>query len=273
MSVVALEEAADAEAFGGKAAQLASALRHGLPVPSGFAVSTDMTAAVARGDARAVAQLDDALAVLEPSALAVRSSAVGEDSAEASFAGQHRTCLNVTRAHVPQATADVWRSATESAAGGYRQRIALGQAETAIGVIVQKLVDADVAGVLFTCDPMTGADERVIEASWGLGEVVVAGHVIPDRFRLTRTGEVLQSSAGVKDIIADLDAEVGTTLRDADENRARQLCLDSVGLSQLAALAEACEGVFPGHLDLEWAFADDQLWLLQARPITAMKIR
>lgn len=272
MSVVALEEAADATVFGGKAAQLAVALRRGLPVPGGLAVDTHTAAAVARGEAQALELLDTALVALGASTFAVRSSAVGEDSAEASYAGQHRTCLNVPRPRVPQATADVWRSATEPSAAGYRQRIGLQQDEAAIGVVVQELVAADVAGVLFTRDPMTGANERMIEASWGLGEVVVAGQVVPDRFRLSRTGEVLERSAGIKDIVADPDGDGGTVLRHTDEDTARQLCLDDAALQQLAGLAERCEDIFSGPLDLEWALADGRLWLLQARPITTRRV-
>lgn len=269
MRMVSLEQAGEEAAFGGKAAQLAVAAGHGLPVPPGVALDADAAARLAARDPRARVALDEALAASDAVRYAVRSSAIGEDSATASFAGQHMTRLNVARARVPEAVGEVWASASSTSALAYRRRIGVKGEAPATGVVVQVLVTADVAGVLFTRDPITGADERVIEASWGLGEAIVAGHVVPDRFRLARTGAVLERSGGVKDLLVTLDDHGGTVTRPVEGDAVHRLCLDDPALVQLAALADGCEAAFSGSRDVEWAFAAGQLWLLQARPITA----
>src|SRR6476661_8837653 len=129
---------------------------------------------------------------------AARSSAPDEDGADASFAGQHLTLLNVpTVDDLVAAVREIWWSANSDSAITYRQRVGL-FARPSVGVVVQSLLDPDVAGVMFTRNPINGADERLIEASWGLGEVVVAGRVIPDSFRMDRAGVVLERTPGLK---------------------------------------------------------------------------
>ena len=120
--------------------------------------------------------------------LAVRSSAVDEDGADASFAGQHLTLLNVPSSEqLGAALSEIWWSANSDSAITYRQRVGL-FTRPSVGVVVQALLDPDSAGVMFTQNPITGADERMIEASWGLGEAVVAGLVIPDSYRIASLG-------------------------------------------------------------------------------------
>src|SRR6185295_1559116 len=124
--------------------------------------------------------------------LAVRSSCVDEDGAEASFAGQHLTLLNVpATGGLQDAVREVWWSANSDSAITYRQRVGL-FARPSVGVVVQSLLDPDTAGVMFTTNPVTGASERMIEATWGLGEAVVDGRVIPDQYRIDPSGEVLE---------------------------------------------------------------------------------
>ena len=131
-----------------------------------------------------------------PAPLAVRSSAADEDGADASFAGQHLTLLNVPSVDdVSAAVREIWWSANSDSAITYRQRVGL-FTRPSVGVVVQSLLDPDVAGVMFTQNPINEADERLIEASWGLGEVVVAGRVIPDSFRMDRAGAVLERTPG-----------------------------------------------------------------------------
>src|SRR4051794_29299694 len=132
--------------------------------------------------------------------LAVRSSAVDEDGADASFAGQHLTLLNVpSAADLSPALREIWWSANSDSAITYRKRVGL-FTRPSVAVVVQVLLDPETAGVMFTRNPVTGADERMIEASWGLGEAVVAGLVIPDSYRVDRTGTVLERRPGLKRI-------------------------------------------------------------------------
>ena len=162
---------------------LGDACRQGLTVPPGVALSGDLVEDVASGNEEAIERVGKAVAPLTPP-FAVRSSAIDEDSAAASFAGQHLTVLNVHgAADVPAAVREVWWSANSDSAITYRQKVGL-FTRPSVGVVVQSLLAPTVAGVMFTEHPVTGADERLIEASWGLGEAVVAGLVVPDQFRV-----------------------------------------------------------------------------------------
>jgi pyruvate, water dikinase len=198
----------------------------------------------------------------------VRSSAIGEDSRAASFAGQHLTLLNVAGGDaLVAAVAEVWRSARTDAALAYRARLGI-TGTPAMGVVIQAMVDAECAGVLFTRNPMTGADERVIEAAWGLGEAVVSGLVEPDRYRLTRGGEVREAVVGDKDVSVRLRPDGDTAEVAVEPHLRRAPCLDPTRLALLDDLAARCEAYFDGAHDIEWAFASDRLYLLQRRPVT-----
>jgi pyruvate,water dikinase len=267
MSIVALDRAGSAEEYGGKAAQLAAAVRAGLPVPAGVALRHDAVAAVAGGDAAAIGALEAAVAALR-GPFAVRSSAIGEDGAAASFAGQHATLLNVVR--VAEAVAEVWRSAFADSAMAYRRRVGA-DGEVRMGVVVQRLVDADAAGVMFTRNPITRADELVVEAGWGLGEAVVQGLIVPDFFRLTRGGEVLEARPGHKPVAVRRRKDGATAEVPVDPALVEAPCLTDAQLAALAALAGRCDAAFGAvpH-DIEWAVEGEALHLLQRRPVTAL---
>ncbi|HYX88261.1 MAG TPA: PEP/pyruvate-binding domain-containing protein [Gaiellaceae bacterium] len=267
MTVASLEERLDGERFGGKAAQLATAARAGLPVPAGVALSSELVEALAAGEPAASAALAQAWSRLRPP-LAARSSALGEDSEAVSFAGQHLTSLNVrTPADAMSAVKLIWRSAHADSTLAYRRRLGLDE-RPRIAVLLQELVDAVCAGVLFTRNPLGGADELVVEAAWGLGEAVVGGLVTPDRFRVARDGTVLERVAGEKDLAVMLAPEGGTRQVSIPRERVETLSLDDRQLGELARLAQACERIFSGARDLEWAFAGDHVYLLQCRAVT-----
>jgi pyruvate,water dikinase len=264
----ALIEALDVERFGGKAASLARSLQAGLPVPPGFALSTTFVDALHQGDLDSTADLRASFTRLN-GACAVRSSAIGEDSEGASFAGQHATILNVCDAdQVMDAVLQVRQSAHTESARAYRR--SLGMDETPrVGVVVQRMIEPDCAGVMFTRNPINGADERVIEASWGLGEAVVAGVVVPDNYAIDRQGVVVRRTAGEKDIALRGNPAGGGTIEEAvAADLVTALCLSDPMLANLHALAVTCESVFGGGLDIEWAFAGGTLYLLQCRAIT-----
>jgi pyruvate,water dikinase len=169
--------------------------------------------------------------------------AVGEDSEQASFAGQHLTRLNLrSEPELVGAVCAIWDSARSPSALGYRERLGLPR-EPRMAVVVQELVDAESAGVLFSRNPLDGSDELVIEAAWGLGENVVALRI---------------------------DPEGGTSQTDVRDELARALCLDDAQLAALHDLASRCDEVFGGSHDLEWAFASGRLYLLQRRTLTAI---
>jgi pyruvate,water dikinase len=270
--VVPFAKARETSLYGSKAVGLGDAARQGLPVPPGVALSGDLVEAVASGEDSAVEKVAKAIAGLRPP-FAVRSSAVDEDGAAASFAGQHMTLLNVhSAADVPAAVRDVWWSANSDAAITYRQRV--GQfTRPSFGVVVQSLLNPIVAGVMFTENPVTGADERLIEASWGLGEAVVAGLVVPDHFRLDRGGQVLERKAGRKRIAVRPLPNGGTFEEQVSAQQVSQLCLDDAQLAALDELALQCEKAYGPRRDIEWAYQDGALYLLQCRAITTGKAR
>jgi len=270
--VVPFTKAREISLYGSKAVGLGDAARQGLPVPPGVALSGELVEAVASGDNNAIEKVAKAIATLSPP-FAVRSSAVDEDGAAASFAGQHLTMLNVhSAADVPDAVRDVWWSANSDSAITYRQRVSL-FSRPSVGVVVQTLLNPGVAGVMFTEHPITGADERLIEASWGLGEAVVAGLIVPDHFRLDRSGRVLERKVGRKRIAIRSLPNGGTFEQQVPTEQVNQLCLDDVQLAALGDLALQCEKVYGPRRDIEWALQDGTLYLLQCRAITTGNAR
>lgn len=265
MRAVALAEATSVDEFGGKAVELSSAIRSGLPVPDGVALSVAFVDAIAAGDPAARAQLEE-LFVRLGGPVAARSSGVGEDGASASFAGQHATKLNVTSGDaLIAAVLEVHASGRTGSALAYRAKAGIAGSPR-VAVVVQKLIAAELAGVLFTRCPVTGRDERVIEAARGLGEVVVAGLINPERIRVDRAGRVLERTPANQDLMIVATADGGTEEVPVDETGA---LLGERQLAKLGELTATVERVFggDGH-DIEWAFVGDEVFLLQRRPIT-----
>ncbi|MDT0266770.1 PEP/pyruvate-binding domain-containing protein [Streptomyces sp. DSM 44915] len=265
--------AAEAETCGGKAGALGGLLRAGLPVPDGFVLPFDAYRAAVRGAAERPpatppfpawlrAPLGRALAGLGERPLAVRSSAAHEDGAGASAAGQHESVLAVRgAADVIDAIRVCWTSLHTPRALAYRGRRV---AEPLMAVLVHRLVDAEVSGVLFT-----GAgprDEVRIEAARGLGTGVVGGTVTPDAYRVGADGSVSRVP-GVQPTRLDRDGDrlVSRPVPAADLGRP---VLDDAIAGRLARLGRAVTERLGGARDIEWAVADGRPWVLQARPVT-----
>lgn len=264
---VRLRDASTEAIFGGKAVKLGVALRENLPVPDGWAIPAPFAARIGQGDETAKKILRD-LPIDPDMAIAVRSSAVGEDSAEASFAGQYETHLNVRFPDgVVDAVAAVWRSAQSDAVKNYREKMGL-PSSAEIGVVLQQLIDPDTAGVLFTENPVTGAKEYVIEASFGFGEAVVSGLVTPDLYRMERDGTIIEQLAGNKDVVLRRSEGGGLEEAGVGNARADALCLAAKDLAELRSLAMRCEEVFACACDIEWAVVGDKMVLLQCRAVT-----
>lgn len=262
---------------GAKAAALGALRRAGLPVPDGVVVPVD-----ARLDAALVDALRTALAHLGDPAVAVRSSALDEDGSTSSSAGQLDTHLGVRgAAAVAARVRDVRASGAAARAVAYRAARGL-PGPARVGVLVQRLVDADVAGVAVVPPPGV-AGEAVVEAAWGLGTSVVEGRVTPDAWRVRVGGRddgdgddggrddggtVVARTTGDKPVRADR-AGAGTVLRAVPAAQRRAPCLDDAGVRWVVRLARAAAAVLGGAQDVEWALAGGELWLLQARPLTA----
>ena len=265
-----LSAAGDADRFGGKAGQLAAARGAGLPVPDGWALGWAEVDALVRQDPYAP-EVDAALqaAVSGCGPVAVRSSAVGEDSRDASFAGTHLTVLGLVGGDaVVDAVRKVHASAMQPGALAYRDRLAVTGA-IRMGIVVQQMVDADVAGVLFTRNPLTGAEELVVEAGWGLGEAVVSGLITPDHVRADLDGTILERVIGEKDVAIRLTCAGATEETAVPPDLATTPCLGEQEVRALSRLVRACNEVYADTAhDIEFAFAGEILYLLQRRPIT-----
>lgn len=259
-----LEEAMDPLRFGGKSAALAQARAAGLPVPAGWALDTALVEAISAGNPAALAALQEVRDQLD-GLLAVRSSAIGEDAVEQSFAGQHATYLGVSSgAELQQAVRKIHASARAPAALAYRSRRGI-RGEPRMAVLLQKLVTARAAGVLFTCDPISGQDVLVIEAALGLGEVVVSGEVTPDRFRIDRQGRVIERTIGEQEEGLFV---VGSAVQKLGLPRSAVPCLDEDSLAALFRMAARLDQIWPPPHDVEFAFFAGGLALLQRRPLT-----
>lgn len=202
--------------------------------------------------------------------MAVRSSATAEDLPGAAFVGQQDTFLNIVGEDaVAKAVADCWASLWTDRAIAYRRRLGIDPREVAIGVIVQKMVPAAVAGVIFTANPVTGQrDEFVVDAGAGLGEAVVSGRVTPEHYVLDRAGNVRSFAPGGGEVGVS-PAAGGGTGEQADVH-SRVPLLNGDRLRELAGLAGAAQDHFGRPQDMEWALAEGRIHILQSRPMTAL---
>jgi phosphoenolpyruvate synthase/pyruvate phosphate dikinase len=216
---------------------------------------------------------------LDEPATAVRSSSIGEDSLEATFAGQQETSLWVSGVgDICVAVRNCWASLYSARAISYRARLARDGMHPAMGVTVQLMVDAAVSGVLFTCNPVSGDPSMVaVNASWGLGLAVVAGEVTPDDYLVSKiTGEVVRAQIGSKDVEYVSAGARGTIREDVPPERRETPCLDDGDLAALVDVARRVERHFGRHQDVEWAIArgataPDGLFVLQSRPVTTLR--
>ncbi|MEV7135053.1 PEP/pyruvate-binding domain-containing protein [Arthrobacter sp. NPDC093128] len=211
-----------------------------------------------------------AYAELGGGAVAVRSSATAEDLPGAAFAGQQDTYLNVLGEDaVVQAVADCWASLWTDRAVAYRQRQGIDPRGLAIAVVVQRMVPADTAGVMFTANPVTGErGEIVVDASPGLGEAVVAGRVTPEHYVLDRTGKALSFAPGGREVVITAAEGGGTQENPGAPGTGPELAADQ--LTELARLGQRAQQHFGRPQDIEWAVSGGFLYVLQSRPMTAL---
>jgi pyruvate,water dikinase len=210
--------------------------------------------------------------------MAVRSSALGEDSAQATFAGQQETYLWVRGVDdICGAVRDCWASLYSTEAISYRRRLAQDGAAAprpAMGVTVQLMADAAVSGVMFTCNPVSGDPSMVaINASWGLGLAVVGGEVTPDDYLVSKiTREVVREQISTKQVqYVPAPGGRGTIRVEVEAGRRDVRCLEPATIGELVAVARRVQTHFGAHQDIEWAItAGGDLFVLQSRPVTAV---
>lgn len=204
--------------------------------------------------------------------VAVRSSATAEDLPSASFAGQHETFLGILgREAVWEHVKKCWISLWTPQAITYRLSMNFDHLNVDLAVVVQVMIDAEAAGVMFTANPINGNHHEIlISAGYGLGETVVSGLITPDTFIITKGGEIKTQFLGSKEQKIILTAE-GTLTQQVPLAKQKKYCLDSHALKQLTALGALVEQHYGQPQDTEWAYAKGKVYLLQARPITTLK--
>ncbi len=305
MNVVDLREpeAKSRALCGGKGAELAERIHDGMPVPGGFVVTTRgfasfldalgladardelRTAGPERGAELAAelrrhiseaafpeelgAEVLDAIDRFERGGQlwAVRSSAIEEDTQMASFAGQYDTMLGVHAPDVIDAIRHCWRSAFSERAVEYRRARAMTGDDMA--VVVQRMLRPDTAGVCFTVDPMSGEDRIVINANYGLGESVVSGHASPDTYVVARSSFALISRTAGQKRTQVVAAPDGVQIAEVSAEERAAFCLSTEQAAEVAKLAAAVESRHRAPVDVEWAYENGRLFLLQARPIAS----
>jgi len=293
---------------GGKAANLGQLIRAGFPVPSGLVVTVEaydgflaehgLTARIEevlrtvdfdREDSIEAAARDIKELFLEPGSglckellaalakvdreglWAVRSSAVAEDQASASFAGQQDTFLNVPMEDVPMHVCRCWASYWNARAIAYRERAGVPQLQAGIAVVVQRMVDARSSGILFTSDPIGGRKDRlIIESSWGLGESIASGLVAPDRFVCDKgRRRVVESTINRKVTAIYLSADGSRSVPVGERDQTRP-SLTTEEVRELIRWGRRLEDHFGSPQDVEFALEGDDILLLQSRPITTL---
>lgn len=251
---------ADLRRCGGKAATLGTLRRAGIHVPDGLVVPVDTTGS------GLIEALRRELGELATTPLAVRSSATTEDMSDASAAGQYESVLGVRGIADVAAAVEVCRASLRSArAQAYHTDASPNIDETAMPVLIQRLVDADISGVMFT-PTHPGGDTR-IEASWGLGSSTAGGTVTPDAYAVAADGTVRRTVAHK---LTRIDRH-GAGLRTRSVppgDRARPALADTTA-ARLATLGSRIARVLGAPQDVEWAITGTEIWILQARPITA----
>ncbi|WP_280771776.1 PEP/pyruvate-binding domain-containing protein [Salipaludibacillus daqingensis] len=300
----------DFQSVGGKAANLGDMLEAQLPVPEGFVVLTDAYKLFIKENnlEEKIRKILDAtvgndIELIEKAAseiqnfikegviphqinheikaafnlsgaqeVAVRSSATAEDLPGTSFAGQYDTFLNVKGEdelfHSIQAC---WASLWNSRAISYRLEQRIENTELAHGVVVQRMVNAEKSGILFTANPVNGRrDQILINSSWGLGEAIVSGEVTPDQWVVDKkTGEILEELIGRKQLMTVRKVKGIDTVKIPDEKQ-NVATLTHQEVKELLKLSVLAENYFGSPQDLEWAYRDERFYLVQSRPITSL---
>jgi rifampicin phosphotransferase len=294
--------------IGGKGQSLARLASAGLPVPNGFHITTaayddfiaehrlegpidqqlatlsdpadEATGQVASaiGELITSRQIPPAIAAdvvrayqqLGSSPVAVRSSATTEDLPDASFAGQQESFLNISGIdQLLDAVRRCWASLWTARAISYRIQHQIQPDKISLAVVVQELVDAEAAGIAFTADPVTGDDTTIeINAAWGLGEAVVGGRVTPDTISVDRDSRrIMRTVINTKTIMTQ-SSGAGTTEVSVPQELQNAPALTDQQALRLADLALMVEDIVKNPVDMEWCRKGDELFLLQARPIT-----
>jgi pyruvate,water dikinase len=298
---------ADVAIAGGKGASLGEMTKAGIPVPPGFVVVRDAfdrfleqtglleeigkelapiryedTVSIERAS-RIVqaliideefpgtlgAEILEAFDALGAEFVAVRSSATAEDGADASWAGELESYLNTPRESLLQNVQKCWASLYSPRAIVYRNEKGMTNMPVSVAVVVQKMVQSEAAGISFTVHPVTkDRDQMIIEACWGLGEMIVGGMVTPDSYIVQKsTGEIIDVHQADQDVMLMRGKEGNTQIPVLDSSKQK---LDEVQIRSIASICQTIEQHYGFPCDIEWAMEKGEFFIVQSRPITTL---
>ncbi len=206
--------------------------------------------------------------------VAIRSSATAEDLPEASFAGQQDTYLNIKgKDKVVEYVKKCWSSLYTPRAIFYRIEQNFRHEDVSIAVVVQKMVNSEKSGVMFTSHPVTGEKVAIIEATWGLGEALVSGKVSPDTYVYDRTSrKIVEKKLGSKEIMIVRDSKTGENVEVEVDRKKREIyALSDEEIEKLVAIGEVIESLYNHPQDVEWAEEKGNFYIVQTRPVTTIR--
>ncbi len=263
----------DISEVGGKGASLGEMTQAGISVPPGFVVTTqafkDFYTQEIPVDVRE--EILAAFDKLGAERVAVRSSAVAEDGTSASWAGQLESYLNVTRDGLIEAVRNCWNSIKSERALMYSGRQDLKEEDLAVGVVVQKMVNSDASGVIFTANPITkNTEEIMIEAGYGLGEMLVQGMITPDNFLVDKaTLYIRERNIDSQLMMLTFKDDQNQEVLVPKEKQDKQAITDEQ-IIELAKLGKKIEAHYGKPQDIEWAIENGEIYIVQSRPITTL---
>lgn len=263
----------DIKLVGGKGLSLALLTQAGFPVPPGLVITTIAYKSAQNNQIGPDVEKEilAAFDALGADRVAVRSSAIAEDSPDASWAGQFESFLNVQREQLIESVKKCWQSASSEIVKNYAESNSTSDEQLAIAVAVQKMVESEVSGVAFSVNPITKDNgEMMIEAIYGLGELLVQGMITPDNYIVNRqTHEVTEKNIKTKTNM--LVYRNGQNIEEAvPENKRDESCLNDEEISELARLVDKIEKFYGKPQDIEWALEDNEFYIVQSRPITTI---
>lgn len=264
----------DVTSVGGKGASLGEMTNAGIPVPSGFVITTSAHKKFIKeplpidiGE-----EILKAFDELDTERVAVRSSANAEDSSQASWAGQLETYLNASKEDLIDKVRDCWNSIKSQRALEYAAQQDLSEDQLFVAVVVQKMIESKVSGVMFTANPITkDTTEIMLEVGYGLGEFLVQGLITPDNFIIDKkTLSIKSRDIQTQDTMLIFKDGKNTEVAVPDDIKDKQAISDEK-VKELAELAIKIENHYGKPQDIEWAIDDQgKIWILQSRPITTL---
>lgn len=263
----------DVDLVGGKGASLGEMANAGIPVPPGFVITTRAFRKFQNQELSVDVKMEilDAFDNLGSERVAVRSSAVAEDSSTASWAGQLESYLNVDRDNLIESIRKCWTSIKSERALAYIAQQNISEDKLLVAVVIQKMVNSEISGVIFSVNPISNnANEIMIEAGYGLGEMIVQGMITPDNFIVDKKtyrikGKSIQSQDKMLVFRDGKNQEINVPANIKDTQ-----CISDDNVKSLAKLASLIENHYGFPCDIEWAKEEKNLYIVQSRPITTL---